>query len=201
MAAAAQKAPERTPYKAASANESKKKETGGSMLHRLPRWAGIAIMAALLVAALFVGNFRALQRATPEAFVSRREVKAIMQDRLAAANNAMTVARRAGLEEAMFDSVNNAVSDMEAAEYAWEVGMANQALTTAVSEAVAAAADKLDEENRAMLQSAADDFAEQGSFLRQEARAFNEEAEAAMAVYDKLPTRFLLEEPDYYLGL
>ena len=41
----------------------------------------------------------------------------------------------------------------------------------------------------------------QGSFLRQEARAYNEKAEKAEKIYDSLPTRFLYAEPDMYEGL
>ena len=52
-----------------------------------------------------------------------------------------------------------------------------------------------------MLQSAADDFAEQGSFLRQEARSFNQRAKKAEALYEKLPTKFLLAQPDVYEGI
>ena len=48
---------------------------------------------------------------------------------------------------------------------------------------------------------AADDFAEQGSFLRQEARAYNKQAEKAEALYEKLPTKFVLPEPDVYEGV
>ena len=48
---------------------------------------------------------------------------------------------------------------------------------------------------------AADDFAEQGSFLRQEARSFNEKAEKAEKLYDRLPAKFLLAEPDMYEGI
>ena len=56
------------------------------------------------------------------------------------------------------------------------------------------------EDARSMMR-AADDFAETGSFLRQEARSFNEQAEKAEALYEKLPTKFLLAEPDVYEGL
>ena len=48
---------------------------------------------------------------------------------------------------------------------------------------------------------AADTFAEQGSFLRQEARAYNEKAEKAERLYEKLPTKFVLPEPDVYEGI
>ena len=52
-----------------------------------------------------------------------------------------------------------------------------------------------------MLTRAADSFAEQGSFLRQEARTYNKKAEKADRLYDRLPTKFLLTEPDMYEGI
>ena len=51
------------------------------------------------------------------------------------------------------------------------------------------------------MMSAADTFAEMGSFLRQEARAYNEKAEKAEALYETLPTKFILPEPDMYEGV
>ena len=176
-------------------------ETKGSPLANLPQAAGVAIMALLLIASLFVGNFRALQRATPKDFLRQGDVKSIVEDRLDAAGNARMVAMRAQLDQLLLDPVDNAISAMEAAKTAREISRADQELTAAVSEMVAEAKGKLDSENRMMLQSAADDFAEMGSFLRQEARSFNEQAEKAEALYEKLPTKFLLAEPDVYEGL
>ena len=199
MAAAYQQAKQNAPgaQKAAPVQE---KENGGA-LYNIPQAAGIAIMALLLIASLFVGNFRALQRATPKDFLRQGDVKSIVEDRLDAAGNAMTVARRAGLDEEVFDSVNNLIHAMEEAKTAREISRADQDLTAAVSEMVYAAGERLDSENRTMLQSAADDFAERGSFLRQEARSFNEQAEKAEALYEKLPAKFMLAEPDVYEGL
>ena len=51
------------------------------------------------------------------------------------------------------------------------------------------------------MQRAADTFAEQGSFLRQEARAYNEKAKKAERLYERLPTRALLPAPDMYEGI
>ena len=51
------------------------------------------------------------------------------------------------------------------------------------------------------MQRAADEFAELGSFLRQEARAYNEKAEKAEKLYEKLPTKFVLPEVDVYEGV
>lgn len=170
-------------------------------LHDLPQAAGIAFLALLLILSLFVGNFRALQNAAPKDFIRQGDVKSIVEDRLDAAANAQTVASRAEIDSAITDAVANAIHAMENAKTAREISRADQALTAAVSRLVTEADDQLDSESRQMLSRAADDFAEQGSFLRQEARAYNKEAEKAEALYEKLPTKFLLSEPDMYEGI
>ena len=184
----------------AQASKPQKKENGGFMerLRDLPQAAGIAILALLLVISLFAGNFRALQNATPKAFLRQGDVKSIVEDRIDAAQNVLTVAGRAGLSENAIQTAREAIGDMERAKTAQAISRADQALTAAVSELTTAALSG--EEERNMLR-AADDFAEQGSFLRQEARAYNKQAEKAEALYEKLPTKFILPEPDMYEGV
>lgn len=180
----------------------KQKKAGGAglfaALHNLPQAAGIAIMAVLLAAALFAGNFRALSGATPKDFIRQGDVESIIEDRSAAAGNVLTVARRAGLDDAQITAAENAVNAFEAAKTAREISRADQALAAAISELTTA--ELSGEDARSMLR-AADTFAEQGSFLRQEARAYNEEAEKAEALYEKLPAKFLLSAPDVYEGI
>ncbi len=199
MAAATQQAPQQQ----APQNQARKSERPPLMgaLQGLSRTAGIAILAVLLVVSLFVGNFRALAGATPKDFLRQGDVQSIIEDRLAAANNALTVAERAQLDETYYEGVKSAIAAMEEADTAREIGRADQALTAAVSQMVVEATDQLDSENRTMLQRAADNFAEQGSFLRQEARSYNEKALKAEELYEKLPTRFVLAQPDVYEGL
>ena len=184
----------------AQASAPQKKENGGlvARLLDLPQAAGIAILVLLLVISLFAGNFRALQNATPKAFLRQGDVKSIVEDRIDAAQNVLTVAGRAGLSEDAIHAVREAIGDMERAKTAQAISRADQALTAAVSELTTAALSG--EEERNMLR-AADDFAEQGSFLRQEARAYNKQAEKAEALYEKLPTKFVLPEPDVYEGV
>ena len=186
--------------KGTQASGPQKKENGGIMarLHALPQAAGIAILALLLVVSLFAGNLRALQQATPKAFLRQGDVKSIVEDRIDAAQNVLTVAGRAGLSEDAIHAVREAIGDMESAKTAQAISRADQALTAAVSELTTASLSG--EEERSMLR-AADDFAEQGSFLRQEARAYNKQAEKAEALYEKLPTKFVLPEPDVYEGV
>ena len=200
MAAATQQAPKRAPEGAAAGAKQQKQEKGNA-LGNLPQAAGIAIMAVLLVVSLFVGNFRALSGATPKAFLRQGDVQSIIEDRIDAAGNAKLVALRAGLDELLIDPVEDAVYAMEKAKTARDVSRADQDLTAAVSAMTVAAMEKLDSENQTMLRSAADDFAEQGSFLRQEARSYNEKAEKAERLYEKLPTRFVLPAPDVYEGI
>ena len=121
-----------------------------------------------------------------------------MEDRIDAAQNVLTVAGRAGLSESAIQAAEDAIGALEKSKTAQAISRADQALTAAVSELTTAALSG--EEERSMLR-AADDFAEQGSFLRQEARAYNKQAEKAEALYEKLPTKFVLPEPDVYEGV
>ena len=201
MAAATRQAPAQAPQRASANTPKRGEEKKGRPLEGLSQAAGAAIMVVLLIASLFAGNFRALQRATPKAFIRQGDVASIIEDRLDAAGNARMVAMRAQLDALLTDPVTEAIEALEQAKTAREISRADQKLTAAVSEMVTEAGAKLDSENRTMLQSAADDFAEQGSFLRQEARSFNQRAKKAEALYEKLPTKFLLAQPDVYEGI
>ena len=201
MAAAQQYAPVNNApqQQAQKAPAPEKKQGVKEKLHRLPLAVGIAALVLLLVASLFVGNFRALQNATPKAFIRQGDVQSIVEDRIAQAGNAVTVATRAGLDAQLILDVNNAMNAMEAAKTAREISRADQTLTAAVSELTTA--QIADAETAKSMQRAADNFAEQGSFLRQEARAFNKKAEKAEALYESLPTKFLYDQPDVYEGI
>lgn len=178
--------------------KTKKSVSFKEKLYNLPQAAGIAIMIVLLIASLFAGNFRALQKATPKDFVRWGDVDSIIEDRIDAARNVLTVAGRANLDANAIHAAEEAIAQLAEAKDARGVSRADQELTAAVSRLTAALL--AGEEARNML-SAADDFAEQGSFLRQEARAYNEKAEKAEALYEKLPTKFVLLEPDVYEGI
>ena len=167
-------------------------------LYNLPQAAGVAIMAVLLIASLFIGNFRALQNATPKDFMRWGDVDSIVEERIDAAENILTVAGRAGLNANAIHAAEGAVAAMKEADSAQEISRADQDLAAAVSELTTA--ELTGEEARNML-SAADTFAEMGSFLRQEARAYNEKTEKAEKLYEKLPTKFILPEPDMYEGI
>ena len=165
-------------------------------LHHLSVPAGAAIMLVLLVVSLFAGNFRALEKATPKDFIRQGDVKSIIEDRIDAANNVAMVASRVGLEGTQ--DVSNAVHALEKAKSAREISRADQQLTAAVSRLTTA---QLTGEDARSMMRAADDFAEMGSFLRQEARSYNQKAEKAEKLYEKLPTKFFLPQPDMYEGV
>ncbi len=200
-AAATQQAPKPAQSAPSAPQNQPQKSAALQRLAALPQNAGIALCALLLVCALFVGNARALQRATPKAFLRQGDVASIVEDRAAQARNAVTVAERASDIEAARSAVEEAADQLESAKTAREISRADQKLTAAVSELIEAASDGLKGDDANMLERAADLFAEQGSFLRQEARAYNEDAERAEKLYDRLPTRFLLAEPDVYEGI
>ena len=199
-AAAAQRAPKmnQKENRKTVKPENEAKKGFKEKMHDLPRAAGVAIMAALLVLSLFAGNFRALQRATPKNFIRQGDVRSIVEDRIDSAENVLTIARRAGLDDSLITEATHAIRALEDAKTAREISRANQLLTGAVSEL--AAAQNLGQDETYMLR-AADEFAELGSFLRQEARAYNEKAEKAVRLYEKLPAKFMLREPDMYEGI
>ena len=199
-AAAAQKAPKMNQASPNGLHQKKEAQKKGfkEKLHDLPRAAGMAIMAVLLVLALFVGNFRALQSATPKDFIRQGDVRSIIEDRVDSAENVLMIARRAGLDESLILEAEDSILMLEKAKTAREISRANQKLTGAVSELTAAKNLGQDE---TYMRRAADEFAELGSFLRQEARTYNEKAEKAEKLYEKLPTKFMLKEPDVYEGV
>lgn len=199
-ATAAQQMPKKAARTPNPQKQDEKKENGGfrEKLHALPQAAGVAVLALLLVVSLFVGNFRALQGAMPKAFLRQGDVRSVVEDRVDAAQNVLTVAGRAGLSEDAIQAAEEAVRSMERAKTAQDISRADQSLSAAVSELTTAALSG--EDARSMMR-AADSFAEQGSFLRQEARAYNEQAKKAEALYEKLPTKFVLPEPDVYEGI
>ena len=166
----------------------------------LPQAVGIAIMAVLLVVSLFVGNMRALQKVTPASFLKQNDVASIVDDRAAAALNVETVAKRANVDSSLSSAVDSAVSEYKNAKTARTLSRADQKLMTAVSE-LTAGVKGLSTEDQRVLSMASDSFTEQGRFLRQEARSYNEKADKAVALYEKLPTSFLLSKPDYFEGL
>ena len=90
---------------------------------------------------------------------------------------------------------------MQSAKTARDISRADQQLTVAVSELIDEASSALTGENATMLTRAADTFSEQGSFLRQEGRAYNDQAQKAEKLYEKLPTKALLSQPDMYEGV
>ena len=195
---AKQTAEKKAPVQGAPKGNMEKKESGSlkDKLHALSPAAGVVIMTVLLVLSVFAGNFRALQNATPKAFIRQGDVESIVEDRIDAAMNVASVADRLGLGDVQ--TVYNAAQALEEAKTAREISRADQKLSAAVSTLTTAPLEG--EDARSMLR-AADSFAEMGSFLRQEARAYNEKAEKAEKLYEKLPTKFVLKRPDMYEGI
>lgn len=199
MAQSAQQyAPEKKHEQPQRKDEAAPKDGVREKLHRLPQAAGIAAMGVLLALSLLVGNFRALQIATPEAFIRQGDVESIIENRIAQAGNVVTVATRAGLDAQLITDVSNAMEALEEAKSAQKISRADQLLTAAVAELTTAS---LTGEDAATMQRAADNFAEQGSFLRQEARSYNKQAMKAKEVYSSLPTKALFSDPDFYEGI
>ena len=95
--------------------------------------AGVAALVVMLALALPIGNFRALQNATPQAFIRQGDVKSIVEDRISAAQNAVTVAQRGSVSQTTLDDVSSAIKAMQSAKTARDISRADQQLTVAVS--------------------------------------------------------------------
>ena len=184
-----------------SAKKPEEKKGFQEKLDRLPQAAGIALMVLLIAVSIAVGNVRALQNATPKDFIRQGEVKSIIEDRLDEADNVRMAASRAEIDSLLLDEVEAAQTAMEKAKTARDISRADQNLTSAVTEVIDEASKQLSGENLRTLTKAADQFAEEGSFLRQEARAYNKKAQKAEKLYEKLLLRPLLAEPDKYEGI
>ena len=114
----------------------KQKPEAPKGLAALPQSAGIAALVVMVALALPIGNFRALQNATPQAFIRQGDVKSIVEDRISAAQNAVTVAQRSSVNQTTLEDVNNAIKAMQSAKTARDISRADQQLTVAVSQLV-----------------------------------------------------------------
>ena len=114
-ATATQTAPNPTPKQQQTPKTSLPKVSRSSPrgLPRSRQKAGIAAMAVLLILSLFVGNFRALQNVTPKAFIRQGDVQSIVEDRISAANNIVTVSERGGAKQATLSDVADALTAMK----------------------------------------------------------------------------------------
>ena len=195
MAAATQQAP------AKKAPGTKQAPARQETKAALPRPAGIAIMIFLLCLSLAVGNWRALSKATPKAFLSQGDVASIVEERVKSAKNAETVAKRAGLDELVYSAVEEAASAMQGAKTARGVSRADQALASAVGDMAGSASSGLSQSDASLLTGAMDTFNDAGNLLRFEAKAYNEKAEKAQKVYDGLLLKGLFARPDAYEGI
>ena len=195
--AAAQQAPSapRAPQAQQNAPAAKKGRPEAPAYTKLSRPAGIAILLLLLALSVPVGNGRALRCATPPAFLRQGSVRSLVDERVISAKNALTVARRSNLEAGVYEAVEQAAQALMDARSAREISLADQQLAAAVGDMVAQA------KGDAHLTSAMDTFGDAGNMLRYEAREYNQKAQKALALYEKLPTKALFAQPDLYEGL
>ena len=87
------------------------------------------------------------------------------------------------------------------AKTARALSRADQNLMSAVGDMTGSAQDALTDVDQKNLTGAMDTFNDEGNLLRFEARSFNEAAQKALNLYEKLPLRALLAQPDYYEGI
>ena len=169
----------------------------GRFLEKIPYTAGIALCVVMLLVSVVAGNARALSAATSNA-MREWTVSDYIDGRVGEASNLLTLCSRNGVSAEIIDALSDAKDALKKADddSVSLVISLNQSLETAASNASAALLSgnlsKVDEQS---LSTTMDDFREQGNFLRQQARAYNEEAREALELYEKLPAKFLLPRP------
>jgi hypothetical protein len=169
----------------------------GRLLARIPYGLGIALCVVILAISLLAGNARALSSATGEA-MQRWQVQEYVSGRIGEARNLLTLCDRYGISAELTAALSSAADQLASAgkDIADTVAY-NQQLETAASNVAAALLESdLSGADEKSLARVMDDFREQGNFLRQQAREYNQKAQDALALYNKLPTRFLLKAPE-----
>lgn len=170
----------------------------GRMLEKIPYAAGIALCVAMLCVSLLIGNARALSSATAQAMDSWT-VSEYVSGRVGEARNLLTLCKRNDVSGELTAALEDAADALSKAANAGvsEVISLNQQLETAASNVSAALlAGDLSASDERSLSATMDDFREQGNFLRQQAREYNQSVADALELYNKLPTKFLLKAPE-----
>lgn len=170
-------------------------------LEGIPFTMGIVICVAVLCVSLLVGNARSLGAATSEA-MKEWDVAYLVEDRVGQAKNLLKLCERNDISQELVDALKSSSNDLDHADGVADTMRKNDALQTAASNVSSALlASGMSTSDEKSLSSVMDEFAEQGNMLRYQAREYNEHALEALALYEKLPTKFLLPRPDYVQGL
>ena len=168
----------------------------GRALEKIPYAAGVALCVLMLALSLFTGNARALSMANGQAMEAWR-VSNYVSGRIGEARNLLKLCERNDISFELVNALEEAIDGLERAQGVADTMRGNQTLETAASNVSAALLEgDLSSSDEKSLSRVMDELREQGNFLRQQARTYNEKATEALELYRKLPARFLLKAPE-----
>lgn len=181
-----------------------KKPKGGiyRKLHEMPQVLGIVLMVVILVAALYVGNWRTLENLVSDADKTL-ELSELVEERAAAVSNLLSIASRyPGVSESSVDALTQSRQKLLDAEGAYDISKADMS----VQDGMLVLQNEIkkqspSDEDATMVQRAMDTFYGVGNRMRQEARNYNRLIEHAQQVQSQLPFGMLLPEPQGYQGI
>lgn len=187
-----------------AAQSTAKKQKGGlyRKLHEMPQLLGILLMVVILVAALYVGNWRTLNNLVTDADKTL-DLSELVDERAAAASNLLTIAARyPGVSESSVDALTQSRQKLLDAEGAYEISKADMS----VQDGMLVLENQIkqqspSDEDVTMMQRAMDSFYGIGNRMRQEARDYNRLIQHAQEVRLQMPFGALLPEPQEYQGI
>lgn len=171
-------------------------------LHHMPQITGIIIMIFILIASIYVGNWRTLSHQVAQA-ENLLNIEEAVQMRAGEASNMLALAGRNNIPQAAVDALTKARDALTKAQGGHNISVADIALQEAMAEVESALRSDtgLSEEDRTNVQRVRDNFDSAGNMMRQRAREYNLEIERARTTYRSLPFRFALPEPQSYEGV
>lgn len=171
-------------------------------LHEMPQLAGIALMVIILVLSVLVGNWRTLFNLEREAEKSL-DIGEFVEERIAQASNLLTIAGRySDISAQNVQALQNAQQGLREAKGATQISEADASLQDSFL-VVQSALNRqpLSDMDKDLLQGVVDNFYGAGNRMRQRGKEYNLLIDHAKRVWRMLPFRFLLGEPQGYLGI
>lgn len=165
-------------------------------LNKLPKAAGIAILVICVLLGVTLGNGNALNKAVRRAEKELPAVEQILAERAGKASNLITLCERYIPESDAAAELKEARDDILSAQSAAEMYEANLRLSGLAEAAQIALSTEADQVDQKLLLSAMDELNSSQLQLQRAAKPYNEEIADAQKVYNKLPTRFLHQEPE-----
>lgn len=190
------------PKDTAAGTKQKKKGSLYRKLHEMPQIAGIILMVVILVASVYIGNWRTLHNLVRDADATF-DISELVEERAATAANLLSVASRYdGVSETSVSALTQSRQKLLDANGAYNISRADMSVQDGMLVLEnEIKKQSLSGEDAEMVQRVMDTFYGVGSAMRQEARDYNRMIQHAQEVQETLPFGKLLPQPKEYQGI